>query len=220
MSDLGLLSYFLRIEYKMTKYKIVMHQSNYASIQVCKGSIDGGGGLNMQQSNLSGTPVEVGLVLEKETNEKLVDHTYYRKISHLLATKRILRYVQGKVDFGILFPKGEADAKLKLIGYSDLDWCEDKRYIFYEGAPISWSFTKKPIATLSSCETEYITAFETACQVVWLDALTKELQVKNSSKVKLLIDKKSTIDLARHTSHERSKAYRNKVPLLKIASQQ
>ncbi|RDY11873.1 Copia protein, partial [Mucuna pruriens] len=63
---------------------------------------------------------------------------------------------------------------------------------------------------LSSCETEYIIASEiacqTACQVVWLDALLGELQEKNSKKVKLLVDNKFAIDLARHpTSHGRSK---------------
>ena len=31
--------------------------------------------------------------------------------------------MQGTVDFGILFPKGEADVELELVGYSDLDWC-------------------------------------------------------------------------------------------------
>ena len=122
--------------------------------------------------------------------------------------------MQGTVDFGILFPKGEADVELELVGYSDLDWCGDKcdrkntiGYIFFfGGAPISWSSTKEPIVALSSCEAEYIAASETACQAIWLDVLMKELQVKSKSKVMLLVDNKSAIDLARHRAfHGRSK---------------
>ncbi|RDX92050.1 Copia protein, partial [Mucuna pruriens] len=94
MSDLGLLSYLLGIEFEMNQYGM--------------------------QSNPTGTPTEVGFSLKKETNEEQANPTYYRRIvgclrfmqeprkSHLLATKRILRYVQGTIDFGILFPKGEA----------------------------------------------------------------------------------------------------------------
>ena len=49
-----------------------MHQSKYAQDLLKK--------FSMQQSNLIGTPAEVGLVLEKETDEELVDPTYYKKI--------------------------------------------------------------------------------------------------------------------------------------------
>ena len=72
MSDLGLLSYFLGMEFRMTQYGTVMHQSKYAQDLLKK--------FNMQQSNPARTPAEVGLVLEKETDEEPVDPTHYRKI--------------------------------------------------------------------------------------------------------------------------------------------
>ena len=72
MSDMGLLSYFLGIEFRMTRYGIVMHQSKYGQ-DLLKN-------FNMQQSNPVGTPTKVGLMLEKETDEELVDPTHYRKI--------------------------------------------------------------------------------------------------------------------------------------------
>ncbi|RDY06797.1 Copia protein, partial [Mucuna pruriens] len=161
-----------------------MHQSKYARDLLRR--------LNMLQSNLAGTPAKVGIFLDKETDEELVDPTHYRKIvgclrfiqksrqSHLLATKRILRYVQGTIGFGVLLSKGEAEAERELIGCSNSHWCGDKA--------------------------EYIATSEIACQVVWLEALVKDLQVENLRKIKLLVDNKSAIDLARHpTSHERSK---------------
>ena len=135
-----------------------------------------------------------------------------------------MRYVQGTTNFGILFPKGEVDTGPELIGYSDFDWCGDKNdrkstigYIFfYGGAPVSWSSTKEPVVALSSCEAKYIAALEAACQVVWLDAQMKELQLEKSCKVKLLVDNKSTIDLAKHSgSHGRSKHMETKFYFLR-----
>ncbi|RDX97880.1 Copia protein, partial [Mucuna pruriens] len=132
MSDLGLLSYFLGIEFEMTRYEME-HQQRLDS-------------------------------LKKETVEEQVDPTHYRRIvgcmrylcntrpylnfsmglvnrfmqeakqSHLLAIKRILR----DIDFEILFPKKEVVVEPELVGYSDSDWCGDKkdrkstaRYIFF-----------------------------------------------------------------------------------------
>ncbi|RDX68052.1 Copia protein, partial [Mucuna pruriens] len=54
----------------------VMHQSKYTKDLLRK--------LNMQQSNPTGTSTEVGLVLEKETDEELVDPSHYRKILEAL----------------------------------------------------------------------------------------------------------------------------------------
>ncbi|RDX90263.1 hypothetical protein CR513_27890, partial [Mucuna pruriens] len=81
VSDLGLLSYFLRIEFEMTWY---------------------GMRLNMQQSNLVGTPAEIGLSLNKETNEEQVDPTHYRRIvgclRYLCNTKPDLNFSVGLVN--------------------------------------------------------------------------------------------------------------------------
>jgi len=151
------------------------------------------------------------------------------KQSHLLAAKRILRYVQRTVDFGILFPKGESGVKLELVGYSASDWCGDKcdrknttNYIFFFGrTPISWSSIKEPIVALSSCEAENIAASKTACQEIWLDALMKEFQVKSKRNVKLLVDNQSGIDLEKTSNISwKEQTYRNMVSFFKRPSQQ
>jgi len=132
----------------------------------------------------------------------------------MYAAKRILRYLQGTSDYGILFPKAKSGTELELLGYSDSNWCGDKgdrksttwHVFFLGGAPISWNSTKESVVALSSCEAEYIAASEASCQAVWLGTLLKELKIELSHKAKLLVDNKSTIDLARHpTSHGRSK---------------
>ena len=41
------------------------------------------------------------------------------KETHIIAVKRIFRYLKGTMDFGLWYPKGN---ELTLIAYSDADW--------------------------------------------------------------------------------------------------
>ena len=69
------------------------------------------------------------------------------KKSHVGAVKRIIRYVNGTVDYGIWFSK---DTNSSLVGYSDVDWAgnaDDRKSTsggcFYLGNNlVSW-FSKK-----------------------------------------------------------------------------
>ena len=131
-----------------------------------------------------------------------------------MAVKRILRYIKGTLDVGILFPNKSKSKEVHVQGYTDSDWCGDKDdrkstagYVFmYGDAPISWCSKKEPVVALSSCEAEYIAAAMSACQAAWLDKLLQELKVKGSEGVRLLIDNKSAINLAKHpVAHGRSK---------------
>lgn len=45
--------------------------------------------------------------------------------SHLLAAKRIMRYIKGTLDTGILFPYGRKKHELELIEYCDSDYGGD-----------------------------------------------------------------------------------------------
>jgi hypothetical protein len=45
------------------------------------------------------------------------------KVSHLAAAKRILRYLKGTLDYGILFPATDEGKECKLVGYTDSSWC-------------------------------------------------------------------------------------------------
>ncbi|OIW00830.1 hypothetical protein TanjilG_12234 [Lupinus angustifolius] len=70
------------------------------------------------------------------------------KKTHLLAAKRVLRYVKDTKDHGIFFPFGtkESEPELQLVGYADSDFggylVERKStsgYLFLiNEAPISW----------------------------------------------------------------------------------
>lgn len=236
MTDLGHLAYFLGVEFKRTEDGVFMHQSKYANDLLRR--------FNMLQCNSAVTPADPGLVLLKDQDEERADPTCYRQIvgslrylcnsrpdlmysvglisrymeeprsSHLLAAKRILRYVKGTSNYGILFPMRSEKNEAKLFGYTDADWCGDKGdrkstagYIFMFGrTPISWSSKKEPVVALSSCEAEYIAASMSVCQALWLNTLMGELKMEKSDSVKLLIDNQSAINLAKHPmAHGRSK---------------
>jgi len=93
------------------------------------------------------------------------------KESHLATAKRILRYLEGTLNYGIMFPHQKEKDELYLIAYSNSDWCRDKvergstsGYVFLLcGAPISWSSKKQFVVVLSTCEVEYISACSVVC---------------------------------------------------------
>jgi len=127
------------------------------------------------------------------------------RVSHLMAAKRIMRYLKGTMSYGILFPSKSSENLKELYGYTDADWCGDKNdrksnagFVFFAGTtPVSWCSKKEVVVALSSCEAEYIAAAMGACQVGWLDTLMLELKMKKEDAVELFVDNKSTINIAK-----------------------
>jgi len=164
----------------------------------------------MESCKPTPTPVTMGIKLEKEDWTKSVNPTLYKSIvgslmylmathlhimyamilisrfmenpksMHLQAAKRILRYVQGTIRYGIMYRKID---DFILIGYTNSDWAgssDDRkntsRYVFHLGSgAISWTSKKKPIVSLSSIEVEYIVTIGVAYQVVWMRRMLKDL---------------------------------------------
>lgn len=149
MSDLGELSYFLGMEFSPTSKGVLLHQKKYASDILRR--------FNMQNCNPAVTPMEPGLKLSKTSEGNKVNATLYKQIigslrylcntrpdiaysvgvvsrfmeepreTHLLAAKRILRYVKGSLDLGILFPvRMNEETKAEFLGFTDADWCGDQ----------------------------------------------------------------------------------------------
>ena len=77
--------------------------------------------------------------------------------------KRLLRYVKGMVDHGIVFPK-TGGSGLQLTVFSDADMAEDidgRRstsgvLVFLGSTPISWLSLKQKVMAMSTCEAEYV----------------------------------------------------------------
>ena len=136
------------------------------------------------------------------------------KVSHLAAVKRILRYLKGTFDYGILFPAVDKGKECKLVGYTDSSWCSDAEdrkstagYVFMlGGVPIAWNSRKEPVVELSSRKAEYITASLCACQATWMVNLVEEITWKDHGVITMKIDNMSVINLAKNLiAHGRSK---------------
>ena len=87
--------------------------------------------------------------------------------------KRLLRYIKGTVDHGIVFPK-TGGSGLQLTVFSDADmagdidgrWSTSGVLVFLRSAPISWLSLKQKVVALSTCEAEYVAAATVACQAM------------------------------------------------------
>jgi hypothetical protein len=78
---------------------------------------------------------------------------------HLIAAKRILRYVQGSLNHGLTF----RPSPLQLTAFTDSDWAGDPMdqhsttslIVFLGHNPITWQSKKQPIVSCSSTKFEY-----------------------------------------------------------------
>ena len=99
---------------------------------------------------------------------------------HLRAVKRILRYLNGTKEFGILLKPGQS-SDLKLCGYTDADFasCFSRKsrsgFMFFIGESlVSWSSKKQNVVALSTCEAEYYALTEGGKEAIHLNRLVWE----------------------------------------------
>ena len=91
--------------------------------------------------------------------------------SHWNAAKRVLRYIQGTKDFGLLYKKNE---HFTLLGYSYADFVGDiddrtstsSCLLNMGSTTVSWSCKKQATEANSSAGAEYISTWEAACEIV------------------------------------------------------
>ncbi|WVZ17444.1 hypothetical protein V8G54_010426 [Vigna mungo] len=236
MTDLGRLSYFLGLEFTYTAAGVFMHQKKFIQDLLDK--------FRMTQCNAARNPLDVNAKLTQIEEEESVGETWYKQIigslrflcnsrpdlaygvgllsrfmskpkkSHLIAAKRILRYVRGTSDHDILFSYGMKEEVLRLVGYTDSDFGGDQverkstsgSIFFINDVPVSWSSKKQTIVALSSCEAEYVAGCSAVCQGIWLCEILNHLRLKGEQSFELKMDNTSAISLAKNPiNHGRSK---------------
>ncbi|XP_073223568.1 secreted RxLR effector protein 161-like [Cicer arietinum] len=171
-----------------------MHQQKYIGELLEK--------FEMNSCNSISNPSEINSKIDECSEEEIVDPTLFRQMvgslrylcnnmpdicysisvisifmhdprkTHLIATKRILRYIKGTKEFGLLFSNGSKGERSELVGYLYSYWCGDitdrrstSGYVFkFNESAISWCTKKQPVIALSSCEAEYITGTFATCQ--------------------------------------------------------
>ena len=105
---------------------------------------------------------------------------------HWSAVKRILRFVHGTLDHGLLLRRS---ASISVVVYSDADWAGDvgdRRsmggYALFHGDNlIAWSARKQATVSRSSTESEYKVVANATAELIWVEALLKELGVRQNS---------------------------------------
>ncbi|GKA45592.1 hypothetical protein Tco_0738388, partial [Tanacetum coccineum] len=95
------------------------------------------------------------------------------KVSHLNAVKRIFRYLKGRPNLGLWYPK---DSPFILEAFSDSDYTGaslDRKSTtggcqFIGSRLISWQCKKQTVVANSTTEAEYIAASHCCGQVLWI----------------------------------------------------
>ncbi|KAH9667537.1 hypothetical protein KPL70_021079 [Citrus sinensis] len=233
MTDIGLMTYYLGIKVKQKEEGIFISQESYAKEILKK--------FKMNDYKPISTPVECGVKLSKHDEGEDIDPTFFKslvgslryltctrpdilyviglvsrymenpKTTHFKAAKRILRYIKGTTNFGLLYSFSN---DYKLVGYSDSDWggdVDDRKstigFVFFMGdTAFTWMSKKQPIVTLSTCEAEYVAATSSVCHAIWLINLLKELSLPQEEPTEICVDNKSAIALSKNlVFHDRSK---------------
>lgn len=234
MSDMGKLSYYLGIEVKQSADCIELKQSSYARKVLEKAG--------MSRCNSCKYPMDPNVMITKDETGKAVDATYFKSlvgglrylvhtrpdiayavgvvsrhmerptVTHLDAAKRILRYIQGTLSYGLVYTKEGGNNVL--TGYSDSDlagnlddWKSTGAMAFYlNESLVTWVSQKQRCVALSTCEAEFMAATSAACQGIWLRNVLMQVTGEQLGPVVIYIDNRSAIDLAKNpVFHGRSK---------------
>ena len=195
MTDLGLMTYFLGMEIKQSQDEVFVCQKKYAKEILKK--------FHMEDCKSMSTPMNQKEKLSKEDGTEKVDEAHFRSLIgslmylsatrpdiliavsilsrfmhcaseiHLKAAKRVVRYINGTINFGIKFKKSK---EFKLFGFSDSNWAgsiDDMKstsgYCFSFGSGVfSWSSKKQETVAQSTAEAEFVAATSAVNQALWL----------------------------------------------------
>ena len=125
--------------------------------------------------------------------------------------KRVLRYVSGTMDYGILY---KSAPRIRLEGYTDVDWAgdaSDHRWTSrFMSSPrsetIAWSNTEQLLVALSSTEAKYKGPTIVICEAIWLWRLLQDLRIKVPTPILIYCDNINNMQLAKNPDfHARTK---------------
>lgn len=234
IKDLGPLHYFLGLQVSSHNDGLHIGQLKYAHDLLVKH--------DMLLSKPIKTPMSAKAILTATEGDSLANPTEFRAIvgslqyltitrpdiafavnsisqfmsqprtPHLIAAKRILRYLKGTLDHGLFFSRQHQPAHL--AAYSDADWagCPDSRrstsgYLCYLGTNlISWCSKKQPTIARSSAESEYRSLSHASAETTWLAYLLYELGARIQFPILLHCDNLSATYMASNpVFHARTK---------------
>ncbi|PKU80918.1 Retrovirus-related Pol polyprotein from transposon TNT 1-94 [Dendrobium catenatum] len=140
----------------------------------------------------------------------LSQHMHQPQPNHVFLLKRLLRYIQGTLHYGIPIHK----SNFRLSAYSDADWAGDpisrkstSGYCSYLGTTlISWTVKKQTTVARSSTESEYRSLAALAADVIWIRRILTDFGIPQDVPTDIFCDNTSAIALANnHVFHARTK---------------
>ena len=191
MKDLGTLTYFLGLEVHNVASGVFLNQHKYTQDLISL--------VGLQDSSSVDTPLELNVKYRREEGDLLPDPTTFRQLVgslnyltitrpdisfavqqvsqfmqaprhlHLVAVRRIIRYLLGTSTCGLFFPSG---SPIRLNSFRDSDWmgytdtCHSSWYMFLGESLISWKSKKQERVSKSSIEGEYRTMSTAYTKVV------------------------------------------------------
>ena len=111
---------------------------------------------------------------------------------HMVAAKRVLRYLAGTKTIGLMFgahngavgdSRGHAKQDLEVCAFADADWANNKEtrksitgwVAKLNGDTLSWASKKQRVVVLSTCEAELYAEAAAIQEVLWVRGILQEL---------------------------------------------
>ncbi|CAL1353733.1 unnamed protein product [Linum trigynum] len=125
---------------------------------------------------------------------------------HMLAAKRVIRYLKGTLSMGVWYKRRNEETKL--LGYTNSnyagdvdDWKSTSGYTFFlVGGVVSWASKKQLVVTFSTTEVEFVVTSFCAAQCVWMRRVLEQIGWKKSvaGATKMMCDNSSAIKLTKN----------------------
>ncbi|GJW07361.1 putative ribonuclease H-like domain-containing protein [Tanacetum coccineum] len=200
MSSMGELTFFLGLQVKQSQTGLFISQDKYVADMLKK--------FDLASVKTTITPMETKMALTKDEESADVDVHLYRsmigslmyltasrpdimfavcacsrfqvnpKVSHLIAVKRIFKYLKGKPNLG--------------LWKSTTSGCQ-----FLRRRLISWQCKKQTIVATSTTEAEYVAAANCCGQILWIQNQLLDYGF-NFMNTKIHIDNESTICIVKN----------------------
>ena len=131
---------------------------------------------------------------------------------HWVAVKRIMRYLRGTGDMGLLYDGNEETTTC--VGYSHANWAGDlddrkstSGCVFQiSNAAISWRSKKQSCVVLSTAEAEYMALASATQEAIWLQQVLTDLKSKPNGPMLIFEDNQAAICMAKNAQyHGRAK---------------
>ncbi|WRX13866.1 Reverse transcriptase [Theobroma cacao] len=215
VKDLGDLHYFLGIEVLSTKSGLLLTQHKYIRDLLERTNMVGAKECTMPMSFSQSFQLHDGSPPVNATKfrqvigafqylsltrldasyavNKLAQFMHSPTETHWSVAKRILRYLKYTIYHGLFLQRHQ---QLCVNAFTDADWAGNRddrtstsTYIIYLGGnAISWCSKKQKSVTRSSTEVEYEALASCAVEVLWIQNLLRELQVKYLSSPQIFCD--------------------------------